>query len=189
MAQRRMLAKQVLQSEEYIELSMEAKALYPFLMLETDDDGFIGNVKIVCRAAGLSESVVDELAEAGFVIRFGKTVCVVSHFCVQNSIQKSKKRDTSFVDELEQLVRDKQGVYHLRRTFAGQLPDEVSEEQLSEGQSEESPDKSNLIKKKAGKRAFCPICQDLVPVDDEGIGTCRKCGKLFRPHSTQIYVG
>lgn len=65
------VASQVIQSDAYAEMSAEAQAAYPQLMLAANCDGMIEGPARVLRGAGLPVEVLAELAGAGFIIEAG----------------------------------------------------------------------------------------------------------------------
>ena len=114
MAERRMISAKVLKSDEYGDLSFEAQALYPQLMLEADDFGFVTGTKRIMRSIGVQPTAIDELTNAGFLIRF-ENPYLVRHWFVSNfggDFNKSdKKLTTNFIDELMQIRIDQEGAY------------------------------------------------------------------------------
>ena len=99
MANRRMFALSVVESDAFLDLSIEARAAYFHLGMHTDDDGFVGNPRTVCRVAGVPLEVVDELAEVGFVTVFDSGVIHVSHFSTNNSIRTDRYTPTEHQNE------------------------------------------------------------------------------------------
>ena len=99
MASRRMFALSVVESDTFLDLSIEARAAYFHLGMHTDDDGFVGNPRTVCRVANVPLEVVDELAVVGFVTLFDSGVIHVSHFSTNNSIRKDRYTPTEYQNE------------------------------------------------------------------------------------------
>lgn len=99
MANRRMFALSVVESDAFLDLSIEARAAYFHLGMHTDDDGFVGNPRTICRVAGVPFETVDELAEVGFVTVFDSGVVHVSHFSTNNSIRKDRYTPTEHQNE------------------------------------------------------------------------------------------
>ena len=99
MANRRMFALSVVESDAFLDLSIEARAAYFHLGMHTDDDGFVGNPRTVCRIAGVPFEAVDELTEAGFITLFDSGVLHVFHFSTNNSIRKDRYVPTEHQNE------------------------------------------------------------------------------------------
>lgn len=99
MANRRMFALSVVESDAFLDMTIEARAAYFHLGMHTDDDGFVGNPRTVCRVAGVSFDAVGELMEKGFITLFDSGVVHVSHFSTNNSIRKDRYTPTEHQNE------------------------------------------------------------------------------------------
>lgn len=103
MASRRMFSRDILQSDNFIDLSIDARLLYIYLNMDADDDGFIENPKGVARIAGCNFGHMEELKAAGFVMECDKGVFVVTHWKIHNAIRKDRKKETRFQGLLSKL--------------------------------------------------------------------------------------
>lgn len=115
MANRRMFSKDVVATDRFQNMSFEAQALYMQLSLVADDDGFVGAPKRVCRGAGAKETALSELTENGYLMFFPSGVCVVSHWKVNNYIQKDRYKETVYIEEKKQLSVGESGVYFIAK--------------------------------------------------------------------------
>ena len=52
MADRRMFAKDITESDEFLDMSLSTQALYFHLGMNADDDGFVKNPKIIQKMIG-----------------------------------------------------------------------------------------------------------------------------------------
>lgn len=111
MANRRMLNKTVVESDPFFEMPADSQALYMHLVLNADDEGFIGNPETIRRMTGFSKDSLKLLIAKGFLISFQSGVVVVTHWEMQNKIQPSRKTKTIFTDEKGLLLVDEQGKY------------------------------------------------------------------------------
>ena len=57
MANRRMFSKDVLMTDDFLDLPPTTKVLYFFLNLEADDDGFVANPRTVMRFIGSTKTI------------------------------------------------------------------------------------------------------------------------------------
>ena len=154
MANRRMVSKNVVESDPFLDMPAESQALYTHLMLNTDDDGFIDNPGSIRRMTGFSEDSFKLLIAKGFLIGFPNGVVAITHWDMQNHIQPAKKTGTVYVDELGMLTIDKQGKYVFLdelsencRTNADRLPDSC---RTNAGQDETAADEENQAKQRSG---------------------------------------
>ena len=111
MANRRMLNKTVVESDPFFEMPADSQALYMHLVLNADDEGFVGNPETIRRMTGFSKDSLKLLIAKGFLISFQSVVVVVTHWEIQNKIQPSRKTKTIFTDEKGLLLVDEQGKY------------------------------------------------------------------------------
>ena len=78
MAARRMLAKVIMESDKFLELSFSAQSLYVQLGLNADDDGFVNCAMKVCRMIGADPAELSLLIEKGYIIPFESGVIVIA---------------------------------------------------------------------------------------------------------------
>ena len=103
MANRRMFSRDIMQSDAFVELSIEARLLYVYLNLNADDDGFVENPKGISRLSGCNYAEIEELKVANFVIECKTGLFVVVHWMTHNIIQKDRYHETRFLAEKSRL--------------------------------------------------------------------------------------
>lgn len=113
MAERRMFAKSVVESDAFLDMPASAQALYFHLGMEADDDGFLNNPKRVQRSVGAAGDDFKLLIAKGFVIPFTSGVVVIRHWKVNNYIQSDRRKPTRCIDEMSQLETDESRAYVL----------------------------------------------------------------------------
>ena len=102
MARKRMFDSEIISQDSFIELPMEAKALYFLLGMEADDEGFV-NYKKVLRLYGGMEDSVKILAMKKFIIPFSSGVIVITDWKRNNYLDKNRLKETIYQDEKNQL--------------------------------------------------------------------------------------
>ena len=105
MAERRMLSKTIMNSDNFLELPMGSRLLYYDLVINADDDGFTNSVKRTMLLDGTNQDDLDALIKSGFIIRFESGVCAIRHWNLHNHVQKDRYKETIFTDEKSQLIR------------------------------------------------------------------------------------
>ena len=113
MAERRMFSKTLIESDRFLELPDKAKLLYFYLVMNADDDGFIGNTKSIIRAHGYNKTTLESLIESGYVMRISENITVIRHWRMQNKVRSDRYVPTVYTEEREQLLTDNQGVYRM----------------------------------------------------------------------------
>ena len=111
MAERRMFAKTIIDSDAFLDMPMSAQCLYFHLGMRADDDGFLNNPKKVQRMVGASDDDFKLLILKRFVIVFESGVMVIKHWRLHNYIQKDRYKPTVYQDEKALLTIKENGVY------------------------------------------------------------------------------
>ena len=114
MANRRLISKSILYGDKFSTLTSEAAKLYVYMILEADDDGFIGHMRQVLMIAEVNREALELLKSEGFVIEFKSGVCAVAHWRIHNSINRSGYTPTEFAAERSQVYLNDESVYTLR---------------------------------------------------------------------------
>lgn len=104
MAERRMFAKTIIDSDAFLDMPLSAQALYFHLSMRADDDGFINNPKKIQRMIGASDDDCKLLIMKRFIITFESGVIVIKHWKMHNYIQKDRYKPTIYQEEKAQLT-------------------------------------------------------------------------------------
>ena len=104
MAERRMFAKTIIDSDAFLDMPLSAQALYFHLSMRADDDGFINNPKKIQRMVGASDDDCKLLIMKRFIITFESGVIVIKHWKIHNYIQKDRYKPTIYQEEKKQLT-------------------------------------------------------------------------------------
>ena len=99
MAERRMFAKTIIDSDAFLDMPLSTQALYFHLSMRADDDGFINNPKKIQRMIGASDDDLKLLIAKKFVLWFDSGVIVIKHWKIHNYIQKDRYKETVYQEE------------------------------------------------------------------------------------------
>ena len=113
MAERRMFAKTIIDSDAFLDMPMSTQALYFHLSMRADDDGFINNPKRIQRMIGASDDDLKLLIAKSFIIVFESGVVVIKHWRIHNYIRGDRKKDTTYKEEMALLNIKENGAYTL----------------------------------------------------------------------------
>ena len=113
MAERRMFAKTIIDSDAFLDMPLSTQALYFHLSMRADDDGFINNPKKLMRMIGAAEDELKVLMAKKFIIGFESGVIVIKHWKIHNYIQKDRYKTTNYHDEMSQLSESENKGYTL----------------------------------------------------------------------------
>lgn len=118
MAQRRMFSKEITTSDTFVDMPMSSQLLYFHLGMEADDEGFIGNAKMLSRAYGANSDDLALLKAKGFIIMFENGVSVVKDWNLNNKIRKDRMKPTIYRSEKSLLNVDIDGSYFIDNQMA-----------------------------------------------------------------------
>lgn len=113
MAERRMFAKKITESDSFLDMPSSTQMLYFHLSMNADDDGFVNNPKKIQRMCGASDDDFKLLIAKSFVILFESGIIVIKHWKMHNYIQSDRYRPTDYVDEKSMLGVKKNKAYTL----------------------------------------------------------------------------
>lgn len=113
MAKRRCFSIDLFNSEEFLNLTNDAKSLYLGLLLHTDDEGVVINPRTVMRMMELSDDTMNELYINGFLIDVDG-ICIIRHWFFHNKIQPSRMVASLYQAELAKLYVTQTKEYALR---------------------------------------------------------------------------
>ena len=99
MAERRMFAKTIIDSDAFLDMPLSTQALYFHLSMRADDDGFINNPKKIQRMIGGSDDDLKLLVAKRFIIPFESGIVVIKHWKIHNYIQSDRYKPTVYQDE------------------------------------------------------------------------------------------
>ena len=116
MAERRMFAKKVIDSDLFLEMPLATQALYFHLAMRADDDGFVNNPKKIVRMIGADETSLKILISNSFLIPFNTGIVVISHWKLHNYISRDRYKPTIYQDEKSNLKLQNNGVYEILYT-------------------------------------------------------------------------
>lgn len=111
MAERRMFAKKIVESDSFLDMPSNSQALYFHLCMNADDDGFINNPKKIQRMVGCNEDDYRCLIDKKFIITFDSGIIVIKHWKMHNYIQSDRYRPTDYQDEIAMLNIKKNKAY------------------------------------------------------------------------------
>ncbi len=119
MAERRMFAKTIVDSDAFLEMPMSSRLLYYDLGMRADDDGFINAPKKIVRMIGASDDDLRVLISKKFIIPFDSGVVVIKHWRINNYLRSDRYRGTTYTSEKAVLQIEENSSYKLNATDSG----------------------------------------------------------------------
>jgi hypothetical protein len=114
MAERRMIAKSIVFSDDFLDMPLSSRCLYFTLLSIADDDGFINNPKSIIRQCGASNDDLRLLIAKSYIIPFESGVIVIKHWKIHNYIQADRRKPTLYQEEKNMLITQKDKSYALK---------------------------------------------------------------------------
>jgi uncharacterized phage protein (TIGR02220 family) len=133
MAERRMFAKSVIESDIFLDLSATARLLYFDLGMRGDDDGFVDSPRRVMRITGASDDDLKLLIAKHFLIPFESGVVVIRHWKIHNYLRSDRYKPTLYQQEKELLTEGASGIYDMLSDFGIPTVHQPSTECLPSG--------------------------------------------------------
>lgn len=130
MAEKRMFAKSIVLSDDFLDMPMCARCLYFTLGMLADDDGFINSPKAIMRQCGASLDDMRILIAKKYLLEFDTGVIVIRHWRLNNYLRNDRYTQTLCVSEFEQIATDRSGAY-FKIDEAELLPEEKSADTAS----------------------------------------------------------
>lgn len=111
MAERRMFAKTVIDSDTFLDMPPTTQNLYFHLSMRADDDGFVNGPKKIQRMVSAADDDLKLLLAKGYIIAFESGVIVIKHWRMHNYIQKDRYKPTIYQHEKSLLEQGENGMY------------------------------------------------------------------------------
>ena len=111
MAQRRMFSKDIVCSDAFLDMPASSQNLYFHLGMEADDDGFVGNSKMIVRMSSAGEDDLKILIAKRFILALTKGIIVIKHWRMNNYIQNDRYKETKYIEQKNSLIIKENGSY------------------------------------------------------------------------------
>ncbi len=113
MAEKRMFAKTIIDSDAFIDMPVSSRLLYYDLGMRADDDGFVNSPKKIMRMIGATDDDIKLLIAKKFIIPFDSGVVVIKHWRINNYLRGDRYKGTTYTKEKALLQIDDKGAYTL----------------------------------------------------------------------------
>ena len=133
-----MFDKAIIETDNFLNISLSAKALYFLLGMEADDEGFVSPNRVI-RLYGGEIGDLKNLMDSGLVIGFQTGVIVITHWKENNYLDKNRIKPTQYQNEASMLLT-KGNKYELNN---GSTRGE--ERSIEENRGEENKEQAHLF--------------------------------------------
>ena len=191
MAERRMISQKIINMDSYTEMSNDSKFLYMILVVNADDDGFVGNPRGLCDMNHIPVDCMRLLAFKKFIIPFDCGCVVIRHWHHHNKIAKNRYKPTIYWREKQMLTEIKGEFFLLGSEDIPELTDENPPEEKPEEDfvgevfntfenladtgkgriGKDSEGKSRLVEERSGKDNAANLTEPDQPAKQNNSGT------------------
>ena len=165
MAERRMFAKSIIDSDSFIDMPTSSRLLYFDLSMRADDDGFVNSPKKIMRMTGATQDDLKMLIAKSFLIPFESGVVVIKHWKIHNYIQKDRYKETLYTEEKSMLCEKENKEYSLDTDCIHDVSKTETQVRIGEDRERIGEDRENNSfgdkspKKQRSKIDFCSIME------------------------------
>ena len=155
MAIRRMFAKSITDSDDFLDLPLDVQLLYFHLGMQADDEGFLNSTRKIVRMLGVEPDALKILCDTGFLIPFPSGVVAIRHWHVSNKLRKDRRMETQFQEERKQLVL-KFDMYEYGKEDENQMATQGRRGEDSVGQDsggEERTEEASEVERSEGEKS------------------------------------
>ena len=156
MAERRMFAKTIIDSDAFLDMPQSSQLLYFHLSMRADDDGFLNNPKSIMRNVGCKDDDINLLILKKFLIPFASGVVVIKHWKIHNYIRNDRYKETKYKEEKNTLYLDENNAYTQSNNMLGIPNDNQMDTQVRLGK-----DRLGKVKDKESKNSFDFLLSDI----------------------------
>lgn len=106
-----MFSRKITESDQFLDMPMSSQVLYFHVNMQADDDGFVGNVKMIKRMIGASDDDLKILIAKEYLIPFESGVVVIKDWKIHNYIRSDRYNETFYKYEKSLLELDSNNSY------------------------------------------------------------------------------
>ena len=156
MARKRMFDTEIINQDRFLDLSIEAKAIYFLLGMNADDEGFVSSKRIL-KLYGGTEKNLKELVSSEFIIKFTSGVVVITDWNANNWLDRRRMKETIYIDEKKLLtLNSSTNKYELAN----------AKQMLRENRREENRIEEIRVEEKSIEEILCLDAQDYIPYSE-----------------------
>lgn len=114
---KRMFSCEIVESDDFAELSNNAQLLYFHLVMSADNRGYVNKTrKIINSLIGIEKTDLDELVEKKFVLKRNETLYLIKGWYIHNEMPQYQVEETNYLEDLNKLYFDENFSYTEKKT-------------------------------------------------------------------------
>lgn len=137
MSEKRMFAKSIVLSDDFLDMPATARCLYFTLNMLADDDGFVNSPKSIMRQCMATIDDMKILFAKCYLIPFDSGIVVIRHWRINNYLRCDRYKPTVYLEEKSHLVIEKDGSYSKIENQSGnaQIEPAVAVQEIADSDS------------------------------------------------------
>ena len=96
MAERRMFAKTIIDSDAFLEMPSSTQNLYFHLGMRAKNKGIINNIKSICRYLNIEYDAIDLLIDRNYLIKINDNIYEIIHWYENNGIGETARKRNNY---------------------------------------------------------------------------------------------
>ena len=140
MRNHRMFNVKLITDDRFMSLPCRVQLLYIQLIAVADDEGFVGNLRMICSR----RMYLDQLVSAGLVHIFSTGPALILHWFCHNAVKASHAKETIYTAEKALVTLDNQKIYVLKKEAddSGILPSKEKKSKEKKSKEKEREEKA-----------------------------------------------
>lgn len=111
MAKKRMFDKEIIESDDFLDLPVAARCLYIHACMDSDDEGFFNGLNKIARISGATKDDIAILIEKKYIYKIDKNLYLITHWFNHNRIRKDRYVKSKYENYIEKAIQITNGVY------------------------------------------------------------------------------
>ncbi len=150
MRNHRMFSTKIVTDDRFTSLPARVQLLYFQLIASADDEGFVGNLRMIVPR----KTYITALIDAGLVHVFCTGPALILHWFCHNAVKASHAKQTLYQDEKALVILDENKVYRLKteERDSGILPAKEKKREEKESKEKEREEKKSKEKESKEKK-------------------------------------
>ena len=120
MANRRMFALSVIDTDQFLDMPQSSQLLYFHLGMRADDEGFVDCPRMIMRLVGSSEDDLRILVARRFITPFNDGILIINHWKINNQIRSDRMVESRYHDRISMFTQLPDKSYVLSNELNGQ---------------------------------------------------------------------
>lgn len=108
-----MISSRIINTDKFFELTSQEQMLYVLLIMNADDDGFLGNANMIARSIKANGSDLQALIDQKYLYAFEDGAICVKDWLIHNTIRKDRYTPTVYQEDFKKLKVSKNQQYEL----------------------------------------------------------------------------